>query len=198
MTEVELKQLWAAQSGLVANADCAVRTIEKMRKRRTIGTWAMAGAGLLALSLALLRVGQLLVDPGYRLGNAGLELVLATIPLVGVFLTCRQVLHDRREVDALTMDSRDCLAYLLARTRREIREIRLGVPVLYGILALVVGAAKWQSIATGREALENEVAVIIFIIAILGTAGALLYHRVMAVLRPRQAHLERLLEQLDG
>ena len=81
---------------------------------------------------------------------------------------------------------------MIARTRAEIREIRRGAPWLFATILVLFFAAKWQSIAAGREALHNEIATVFMVLALCTIGGTVLFHRLKAFLEPRLTHLESL------
>ncbi|MEM9301027.1 MAG: hypothetical protein AAGE01_02895 [Pseudomonadota bacterium] len=197
MGKAELEQLWHEQTlGTNARFD-PIRHVARLRGKRRSVMVLTAVAGVISLAALGLRAAKLLADPGFTLATGTAELLLAALPLLCVLGTAVHLRRQHAELDALRLDTRQCIEFAYRTVRREIRDIRrAGPPILAGFVGLFA-VSKWQSIAAGREVLTHEAFSIFLVAGVAVIAVAVLQHRLTAFLQPRLAHLENLRQQLD-
>ncbi|WP_221031086.1 hypothetical protein [Actomonas aquatica] len=154
--------------------------------------------GALANGIGLiLQLHRLLTDPGRTFSNSFWELLIPgltfLICLVGAVLLRRAL----QRYHSLQHDTRRCLEHILHEKRQEITALTVWLPLTYlGFMGLVI-LGKFQSIAAEFESPANAwsgawMAAVLFIVA-----GAFLFHRANAFLKPEVRELEATLHALD-
>lgn len=191
MSEKEMETLWRDQTLPLMRDEETRRWMSRLR-RGSIGKAALLGfvvfTGLAVPVLALTRLRD---DPAVTWSNFSIELLLAFLPTIAAVFSVCDFVQRRRRLAALQANTARCVDLLIHVTRKEMQEIRrggwiFGVPLL-GLIAI----AKWQSIVTGRETVENAAGGIIVALVIAGLTAGILYHRLKQFLEPR---LESLVE----
>ncbi|MEM9386430.1 MAG: hypothetical protein AAGA68_15345 [Pseudomonadota bacterium] len=197
MGEAELERLWQGQRAPSSMPDEAINQVLRMREQRRLIMAAMAAAGAAALLALGLRAVKLLADPTFTWLNGSVELLLGALPLICVVAVAVQRQRRHRELEALSLNTQDCVAFVHGVVRQEIRDIRAVAPSLLVAFLGLFAVSKWQSITSGREALSHEWLAIALVLGAATVTVAVLYHRLSGLLLPRLAYLARVRAALD-
>jgi hypothetical protein len=190
MTEREIETVWRTQPAPVVADEATWRWMQKVRRGRAVTTGVVA-AILLGATVLLLRLSLLFTDPDHTLANSSIDLLLAAVPLAGGLMHLKGRLRQRRDVRALEDQTRAYVDYLIERTRSEVHDSNRVMPGVLAAVILAVAIAKWQSVAGGRESLDNALGGLAVAVVMCVIGGAAAWHWTESFARPR---LESLLE----
>ncbi len=170
------------------------------RKARTSSRALVAAlwiAFVVTILGAGLKVHRLLTDAEITLSNSGVDLLISfvTIGFAGVGL--RQYFRHRRALASLTHDPAACIKQLMQGTRQEIQDIRWRLPLAFSGILSLAALAKWQSVSTGYETMNNAAGGLVLIFVLVLIAGAAMFHRLKAFLEPRLRELGAALSEFQ-
>ncbi len=186
MSIEEMENVWKEQS--VTPERRAPRSRYWMQRARNVSRTVRYGLFLCLLVTIVgagLKLHQLVTDPQVTLSNSGVDLLISVLSIIFPCIGIHQVQRHRNELIALAHDPVRCMEALIRETQREIRDLKIVLPMVFVVILGLVGLAKWQSVSTGYESFENAMSGLVLVGVFVTVCGAAMFHRRKAFLEPR-------------
>lgn len=198
MSYDELNEVWNTQKPQSVSQARAQQWLDQARKRHLLETALLTIALIIGLSNIALQSITIAMDSERTVWISSINLALSLIPFVCAMIATHHYIRERKEHEAMGDNLKTCLTQLIDKTETEIRHIRRGLPLFcLGILGLVI-LSKWQTQTVGIQNKDGDWGGVIVATGIMIIAGAVMYHRMNAFLRPRLNSMRSTLQRLEA